>query len=279
MEFTLPVVVMYRRENGEVGSSNGTFIVLNNEGWVLTASHIIEAMMSFENEIKANSAYKANVAEINSDSTLSRTERKKKLRSLDRPRKNPVVNFSSWWGRDDWQLEIFHGHPAFDIAIGKISEFDGSSVTNYPVFKNPDINFDPGICLCKLGYPFNDIQAGYDEKNNRFMLPAETFPMSLFPIEGIFTRIRNIELKKGTPPAKLVETSSPGLMGQSGGPTFDSEGRIWAMQSRTAHYSLGFPPGQKNQEHQFLNVGMGTHAEVIINFLESKGVKYDVSDN
>ena len=76
---------------------------------------------------------------------------------------------------------------------------------------------------------------------------------------------------------KFVETSSPGLKGQSGGPTFDSEGRIWAMQSKTAHYPLEFPAGQKNQEHQFLNVGMGTHAKTIIDFLDSNGVKYNLS--
>ena len=191
MEFTVPVVVTYRCENGDTGSSIGTGIILNNEGWVLTASHIVEAMMSIERETETVKAYNAKVSEINSDSSLNRTERKRKLRSLNRPPKNSVVNYASWWGKDGWNIEQCHGLPMADI----------------------------------------------------------------------------------------VETSSPGLMGQSGGPTFDSEGRIWAMQSKTTHYPLGFPPGQKNQEHQFLNAGWGTHAETIINFFDTIGVEYNLSED
>ena len=175
MEFTLPVVVTYRRENGETGSSIGTCIILNNEGWVLTASHIVEAMMSFESEMETFSAYNAKVSEINSDSSLNRSERKKKLRSLDRPPKNPVVNYSSWWGQDGWNIEQYHGLQIADIAVGKISGYDSSLVTSYPVFKNPGVNFEPGINLCKLGFPFNSIKPEYDEKNKRFMLPPALF--------------------------------------------------------------------------------------------------------
>ena len=79
MDFTLPVVVTYRRENGDTGSSIGTCIILNNEGWALTASHIVEAMMSIESEIETFKAYNAKVSEINSDSSLNRAECKKEI--------------------------------------------------------------------------------------------------------------------------------------------------------------------------------------------------------
>lgn len=185
MEFTHPVVVTYQRENGDTGSSIGTCIILNNEGWVLTVSHIVETMMSIENEIEAFNAYKAKVSEINSDSSLNRAERNKKLRSLDRPPKNPVANYSSWWGQDGWNIEQYHGLKIADIALGKISGYESSFVTSYPVFKNPDVNFDPGINLCKLGFPFNSIKPEFDENNNRFILPPSATPMRVMLISGV----------------------------------------------------------------------------------------------
>ena len=81
--------------------------------------------------------------------------------------------------------------------------------------------------------------------------------------------------------AHLLETSSPGLRGQSGGPIFDTDGRVWALQSRTTHLPLGFSPevevnGKEVTEHQFLNVGWGVHSETIIDFANLHGVAVTV---
>jgi hypothetical protein len=43
-------------------------------------------------------------------------------------------------------------------------------------------------------------------------------------------------------PLKWIETSSPGLKGQSGGPLLDERGTIWGVQSNTFSYNLGFSP-------------------------------------
>jgi len=80
-----------------------------------------------------------------------------------------------------------------------------------------------------------------------------------------------------------LETSTPGLRGQSGGPIFDTKGTIWALQSRTSHFPLGFSPkvkkdGKDIEENQFLNVGWGVHAELIAAFLKDNGVDYRLSD-
>jgi hypothetical protein len=37
---------------------------------------------------------------------------------------------------------------------------------------------------------------------------------------------------------KFIETSTPGLRGQSGGPLFDAKGEIWGIQSRTNFLEL-----------------------------------------
>lgn len=279
-KYTLPVVISYRLENGEVRSSIATFIVLNDEGWILTAFHVMEFMLNLQNNLDISNAYKAKVSEIDAEMNVNRTERKKRLRSLVKPSKNSVTNFSPWWSEDNWQVDGFHGNKLADLAVAKISGFDSSYVTEYPVFKNPDANFYPGAVLCKLGFPFHSIEPEYNDETKSFMLPTDAVPIPLFPIEGMFTRtiIKGVE----SSPVEFVETSTPGLRGQSGGPTFDSDGRIWAMQSETAHYALGFTPnapGERNKEHQFLNVGVGTHARTIIKYLDDVGVKYSVSED
>ncbi len=278
--FTLPVVVSIRREDGLNESIIGTFIVINDEGWILTAYHIIELIRNFAEEQKSYRSHRAKIAEINNDTGLNKAERRKKLRSLGNPHENPVTNFSSWWGRDGWTIESFEVNELADLAIGRIEEFDRKSVTNYPTFKNPQVNFSVGKNLCKLGFPFHKIAPNYDESRDVFELPPEALPIPLFPIEGIFTR--TVIQQDNSSSAEFVETSSPGLRGQSGGPTFDENGRIWAIQSRTVHYPLGFSPDTpdgRNKEHQFLNVGIGTHSKTIIDFLSSFDVNFSVSED
>ncbi|MCQ2070262.1 MAG: serine protease, partial [archaeon] len=66
-----------------------------------------------------------------------------------------------------------------------------------------------------------------------------------------------------------VETTTPGMRGQSGGPIFDTAGRIYAMQSRTEHIPLGFEVG-----NQFMNIGMGVHGGTIRQVLDARKVDY-----
>ncbi len=89
------------------------------------------------------------------------------------------------------------------------------------------------------------------------------------------TRIRSGgRTPDGAPELSYLETSTPGLRGQSGGPIFDVEGRLCAIQVHTVHYPLGFSPvveqgGRQLEEHQFLNVGVGVHADTILAFLDA----------
>lgn len=277
--YTLPVVVSFCKGDGSTGSLIGAFIVLNEEGWILTACHIVEEIKNLTEQCALYSAHVEKVSQINSDKSLNKAKRKKELRQLNKPT-NPIVNLSVWWGRDGWNVESFQLNKLADISIGQIRGFDKKYITTYPEFKNPTVNFNVGENLCKLGFPFYNIKPTYDESKSVFQLPQGTLPIPLFPIEGIFTR--TAVMKKGESSAEFVETSSPGLRGQSGGPTFDAEGRIWAMQSRTVNLPLGFSPkvpNQQNREHQFLNVGLGTHANAIIKFLNAANVKFHMSQD
>ena len=162
-----------------------------------------------------------------------------------------------------------------DVALGRL-EPTNLLAGPYPTFKNPDIGFRPGRSLCRFGFPFEQIAVSFDPARSAFSL--DQLQLALFPIEGILTRII---AGTGTP-AQFIETSSPGLRGQSGGPLCDSRGRIWGIQSRTAHLPLGFNPtvtanGRTFEEHQFINLGWAVHVRLILEALRARGVQVDVS--
>ena len=107
--------------------------------------------------------------------------------------------------------------------------------------------------------------------------------MPRFPNDGIHTRVVIFVDEKSKRKVEFIETSSPGLRGQSGGPIFDTEGNLWGLQSRTFHHSLGFSPkikikNKEFEEQQFLNVGVGAHVKEIIKFLDKHGIKYTTSE-
>ena len=280
MRYTCPIVITFRRANGNTGSSIGTFIVLNEDGWILTASHVIEKIIEIENEVKLYSDFMQKKFKIQSNQKLTRAKKKSAIKKLTKPlSKNSITSFAIWLGRNDWHIETYEGSKLGDLAVGQIKNFDRNSISVYPEFKNPNTNLNVGKSLCKLGFPFHSIKPIYDENNNSFHVPPESLPITYFPIEGIFTRTL---VEKQNPQIKFIETSSPGLQGQSGGPTFDTDGRIWAMQSKTKHYYLGFSPVVPNQqyrEHQFINCGIGTHVETIIQFLNHRNIKFNLSNN
>ncbi len=147
----------------------------------------------------------------------------------------------------------------------------------------------PGRSLCRLGFPFHSVQPVFHPERNAFELPPGSIPLPLFPNDGILTRIVEVEVAPPLdppPPFKFqfIETSSPGLLGQSGGPIFDQNGTVWGIQSRTVHHPLGFSPpvpGGKpsEKEHQFMNVGWGVHAETIVGAMRDLGIAFALSND
>lgn len=62
-----------------------------------------------------------------------------------------------------------------------------------------------------------------------------------FPIEGIYTRdVYSGKTQDDLMDILFLETSSPGLKRQSGGPICDADGNIYAIQSQNFTLPLGF---------------------------------------
>lgn len=280
--YTHPIIISSRHFDKTVNCSIGTFVILNDEGWIITAAHIVQSSFQYNHDKKEIEEYKKKLASITDNQSLSD---KLKRRQKNQLYKNDkwITNFSFWMLKDGVRLENVIVDPFADLAIGKLTPFDSSETKDYPIIKNP-ANLQIGTSLCKLGFPFHTIQATFDENSGNFTLQPGSLPAPRFPLEGIYTRNQilvdeNDETKK----TKFIETSSPGLRGQSGGPIFDTSGYIWAIQSRTAHIPLGFNPkiqqGRKvAEENQFLNVGLGVHTEVIVSFLTKNNTPFNLSE-
>lgn len=265
--YTRPVIISIRFHDTTLESGMAAFVVVNDEGWIVTAAHLFRAM-------QAHPAHKKEIAAHEAAKTiLGKSKKRAKL-----PKRNPkwLTDFSYWWAGDGVGVRNIAADFDLDIAIAQLDPFDPAAIGAYPTFKDPATPLRQGTSLCRLGYPFHEFEPTF--KGGTFELPRGALPAPRFPLEGIFTRnVMKPPAKGGTP--KFIETSSPGLRGQSGGPIFDTDGVVWGIQSSTHHLDLGFSPTTtrgktKVVEHQFLNVGLGVHPEIVDGFLTAKGVKF-----
>ena len=282
--FTKPLIISMRFYDKTVECIGGAFVVLNDEGWIITAAHLWESSFAYQQHAEELQAYKKQLEELEQDQSLTGKQRNKKLQRI-RPNPRWITNHSFWWGWDRVSINDVRPLPEADIVIGRLEPFERTMVKAYPTIKDPSKDLNPGTSLCKLGYPFHKLEASFDETKNAFTLAPGVVPPPLFPIEGIYTRNAFVgKSQDGKYDIKLLETSSPGLRGQSGGPIFDTNGTVWAIQSRTTHFPLGFSPtvkkhGREVEENQFLNVGLGVHPELMVAFLRDNGISFKLSDD
>ena len=270
-EFTRPLLTSIRLQNGEVRTDCSSFIVLNDEGWVISAGHPFDSFVKYQadqNKIKE-------INELNA----------KREQQPDMPgctvKLDPkfIRNHSFWWGWDGVRLNHVYVNRQIDIAVGKIEPFNPDWVREYPVLIDPD-HAQQGTSLVRVGYAFLEVQAAFNEQKDAFMIPKIPSKDLLFPNEGIHTRtINRGKSKDGDYDIVYTETSTPGLRGQSGGPIMDREGRLYAMQVQTSHNPMGFHPsvdyeGQRMVENQFMNLGLGVSVKTIREILDKRGIRY-----
>jgi hypothetical protein len=269
MHFTRPVITSTRHDDKSVKGSCGAFVILNDEGWFISAGHIFDSFMAYQEQSKSIKE----MDEQNSQKVYDRNRPKVKADS------KWIMNHSFWWGWDQARAHDVYVERKVDVLVGRLEPFDSKWIKEYPVIKDPE-KMSPGTSLCKLGFPFINVTATFDETTKNFRLAEGTLPLPLFPLEGMHTR--NIAQGKsidGSIDILYVETSSPGIKGQSGGPIFDKDCNICGIQLRTNHMPLGFKPeasvdGKKVVENQFINLGIGLHAKTIVDVLRKRKIEF-----
>jgi hypothetical protein len=279
-DFTRPVIISSRRFDGKCQSAIGACVVLNREGWAVTAFHIVKEVADLRDAVESSRAYQQQLAAIDGDASLGAKQKKRKAAALGKVRPDAVTRMSAWWGWDGANAVEATVYQPADVAIVRLEPFDPTWIPRYPVFKSPAHPFEQGTSLCRLGYPFHSITPTFDEPAGAFRLPPGSVPPPIFPIEGILTRIVEVNVQNRPEfPVQYIETSSPGFKGQSGGPVVDRQGIVYGIQSQTSHFPLGFSPKAPSgqTEHQFLNVGWAAHAATIVGVCQDAGVNIEVS--
>jgi hypothetical protein len=272
-------VVNTRDESGAVRGGVGAFVVVNVDGWAFTAAHVFDASKKYEADAQARADRAKRVAAIQSNVKFSPQRKKHEIQSVPL---NPewLTNVSNWWAYNGVVASVGYVNEAADLALVKLDNLPGGSVTGYPVFGNVANRIAPGDYVCKVGFPFNDVAVTWDAPTGMFNMANASWPA--FPLEGMITREIFHADQAGNVVARGLETSTPGLRGQSGGPWLDSDSRVWAIQTKTFHYNLGFPQTIKDgartvTQHQFLNTGWGADVEEIIKLAGANGVHIDIA--
>lgn len=263
LNYTRPLLIGERFFNSnEIVTGIATFIILNDEGYVLTCKHVAKKIE--EAEI-LNNKYQEYLK--NKDESKYT---KKDIVQI----KNVFMNCF-----EEGTLDRIIYHKDLDLALVKFRDFKKVNTNVFPIFSTKTI--EPGESICRLGFPwptyncfkYNDAKDEIEiDMNGNFDTPA-------FPLDGMITRlvIKENELI-------AFESSSPGLKGQSGGPVFDTAGNILGIQTATTHLDLMFDIDYRIKKNtreykalakQFINLGIAISANQIIKFLDENKVKYN----
>jgi hypothetical protein len=277
-DFTFPVIVSLRHESGHVEGVNATFVTVNADGWALTSAHVMEPAIAAKAHAEERQKYLQQVETLKNGAAHSR----KKLRRLlatHRPNPRWITNLSYWWADDRVQLKQVILDPVSDLAAVRLDP--PLPAPRFPTFWNPSREIPVGTSLCRLGFPFHSVTPVFNQGKGSFEFPPGTIPMPRFPNEGIHTRLCILKDEASGRSVKFLETSSPGLRGQSGGPLFDVAGTVCGVQSKTISLPLGFSPKAMTEtgvvrESQFLNVGLATHVDEIVKFLSTNHINFNI---
>lgn len=258
-----------------------TLFFVNADGWALTCAHVAKQLSVGDQMFVKFSNFKAERAQVPTGK-----KSRQLLRALERKygyaSGTPVETFSHFVNCIEGPLELeARVHPSVDVALLKFNNFTRILCTSFPVFAHDGAALKQGKFLCRLGFPFPEFtNFEYDASADQIRWTTTGRPDTpQFPIEGMVTRYL---LGQGVAVVG-IELSTPGLRGQSGGPAFDTEGRVWGMQAATNHLDLAFDvdvevlrEGQKRRvkESAFLHVGHCVHVDVLKQFMRDNGVAF-----
>ena len=236
----MPIVVAWRTAKDEVGWGIGAGMIVNDDGWFITAGHILQQIANLEKQV---SAYDPSRSKKRNQTT--------------------ATHYVSIFGGTKAHLGKALLEDKVDLGVGKLENFIAPKDHVFPRLRVREV--EQGELLCRVGFPFVDTIRLQWTKGNGFTF-TNLFPVPLFVNEALVSRFMAV------PESGIwIETSSPGLKGQSGGPLVDSDGLICGIQVNTVHYPLGFEGTGRNQ---VLNVGRAVHIDTVRGFLDNHGIKH-----
>ena len=261
---------------------SATLFFVNSDGWALTCAHVAKNFVDAQRMVERFDAFREERTSIPADrnqrNAINQLERKFGLKPGE------IVEIHTRLvdcveGNVDMDIQI---HGSLDLALIHFKNFTRIVCENYPVFGRDSAELKQGMSICRLGYPFPEFtNYGYNQLTDTIGWTNEGQEFTpRFPIDGMLTR--HVADTSG----KIIafELSSPGIRGQSGGPAFGVDGRIWGMQSLTRHLDLDFDIDvevqrgtkvKRVQDSAFLHVGGCIHVDPIKDFMRQHGVRFD----
>ena len=258
-----------------------TLFFVNSDGWALTCGHVV-------NQLRAGDVL-AHKAETFRNELFTRRGAQKEKTLLKELEKKYRYSKSTPFELHNRFMNCIEGnlkfqiikHKEVDVALIKFNDYTRLLCDTFPIFPSDTSSLQPGKYLCRLGFPFPEFtNFAYDKQNDRLIwTDTGRKDTPRFPIEGMLTR--HVANDKGN--IVGFELSTPGLRGQSGGPAFDMDGKVWGMQCQTAHLDLNFDIDQKVirkgmekriTDYVFLHTGRCVHIDILKSFMKDNNVGF-----
>jgi hypothetical protein len=258
-----------------------TLFFVNSDGWALTCKHVA-------NQLAAEMALDRKAKDFQKElSTLMGVQKKKKLlKELEKKygySKNTLFELHNRFvncvegGKD---LQIIE-HKEVDAALIRFQNYTRLLCDTFPIFPSDTSSLQQGKFLCRLGFPFPEFTDFKYDKDKDQIVWTDTgrHDTPRFPIEGMLTR----HVGKDKDHVVGFELSTPGLRGQSGGPAFDVDGKVWGVQSQTKHIDLDFDIDLKVMRNgkekrvtdsPFLHTGRCVHVDTLKSFMRENNVQF-----
>lgn len=280
-----PVHVVYRYYNENVVNKTALTIMFVNEyGVAITARHVAEHI---EQLAGAGAKYRSFLRE---KARLGVTTRSAKLRILEKkygygardtfPVVNASLKFHDCFTEPSPKFRFIH-HSREDLSLMIFENF-GKRLYSYARFVSDKTKIKPGLSVCKLGFinpQFSDFEFDPGKDEIRWTGWPESKPQ-FFPVEGIVTR----NLIRGYHDVYALETSTPGLPGQSGGPLVNTKGEVCGININVDYlefrYDFRLPYDKPLEEKVTISyqpkfiVSNCLHADIIKLFLKAHKIKF-----
>lgn len=251
--------ILYK--NRKLINGINTVIVLNEEGDLLTCSHVADAFLAADD---INDAFPPILKEIQSVKK-NKTEKIEKKYDIKSDTIIAIHNILIDIAQNPGRLTIIK-HEYLDLAIIKIENKDKVLVNNFPNF-NISIT-EMGSMICGLGFAFPEYDTfAYDFENEKVKTTNKVMNFPIFPLSGMITRLVADQNNEIT----MFETSMPVIPGQNGGPVLNEKGEIIGMLIGTKRISSSIGENRTS----FIDLGLAINSKAIVKFLEDNYIKYN----